>query len=454
MRRISCQKLARLASGTATANAFVSSIAVDSRQVERGSLFIALQGEMVNGHDYVTDAFERGASAAMVAKSHLARLRGRLGKEERPLIVVDDPRTALWQMAKGYVEEHKNIVKIGITGSCGKTTTKEMLASILSEMGPTAKTPGNFNSDIGLPISLFEIDKESEYGVFEMGIDRVGEMDRHLSLWKPEIALITNIGLSHIGKLGTTDVIAKEKSKIFSPSLERAYMVENSPYISRISEWRGHSINQYGLSSTKGVGQIISLGLQGWLIEVGPEQAHLKAVGKHNLINALGAISVAQDLGGNPAQICAGLENFTPVEGRSKVVNGSVTVIEDWYNSSVDSTTSILDYMVSLPWQGRKLAVLGSMKELGDMSEEAHLHIAHKLLAAKFDDVFLFGKEMSSAWSEIKRLGGKDHFFYTNDWEALQKKMLEGTSRGDLVLLKGSRSMAMERLVPALTSIA
>ena len=452
MRRISCQKLARLASGSATANAFITSIVVDSRLAERGSLFIALAGERVDGHDYVVDAFERGASAAMVAKSHFNRVRGRLF-EERPLIVVDDPLTALWQMARLYVEEHKNIVKIGITGSCGKTTTKEMLASILSQLGKTAKTPGNFNSSIGLPISLFEIDSESEYGVFEMGIDQVGEMDRLLSIWEPEIALITNIGLSHIGKLGTTQVTAKEKSKIFSPNLERAYMVENSPYASQISRWRQHPINQFGINSTKGVGQIISLGLQGWLIEIGKEQAHLKAVGQHNLINALGAIKVAQDLGADSSQICAGLEEFTPVEGRSKVKNGSVTVIEDWYNSSVDSTSSILDYMVNLPWQGRKLAVLGSMKELGNLSEEAHLQIAQKLVAANLDDVYLFGKEMSSAWSEIRRLGGKERFFYTNDWETLQKKMLEGTRGGDLVLVKGSRSMAMERLVPALTSI-
>ncbi len=286
-----------------------------------------------------------------------------------------------------------------------------------------------------------------------MGIDQVGEMDRLLSIWEPEIALITNIGLSHIGKLGTTQVTAKEKSKIFSPNLERAYMVENSPYASQISRWRQHPINQFGINSTKGVGQIISLGLQGWLIEIGKEQAHLKAVGQHNLINALGAIKVAQDLGADSSQICAGLEEFTPVEGRSKVKNGSVTVIEDWYNSSVDSTSSILDYMVNLPWQGRKLAVLGSMKELGNLSEEAHLQIAQKLVAANLDDVYLFGKEMSSAWSEIRRLGGKERFFYTNDWETLQKKMLEGTRGGDLVLVKGSRSMAMERLVPALTSI-
>ncbi|MFA5468234.1 MAG: UDP-N-acetylmuramoyl-tripeptide--D-alanyl-D-alanine ligase [Sphaerochaetaceae bacterium] len=454
MRRISCQKLARYAGAVATGNPFVSSIVVDSRLTERGSLFVALSGEKANGHDYVGEAFAKGASAALIAQKHLNSVKAQLNGADKPLIIAEEPRQALWKMAKGHVDEHPQVIKIGVTGSCGKTTIKEMLSSILSEMGKIAKTPGNFNSAIGLPISLFELDKECEYGVFEMGIDHVGEMEHLLELWQPQVAVISNIGLSHIGQLGSTQVIAKEKSKIFSPAIKKAYMAEHSPYIDPISRWRGVKVEPYGLSSTRGIKQVVSLGVQGWLIDIEGHQAHLKAIGKHNLLNALAVITMARDLGADKNQICAGLENFMPVEGRSKIVPGAVTIIEDWYNSSVDSTTTILDYMASLPWSGRKVAVLGSMKELGEMSAEAHQQIAHKLMSANLDDVFLFGKEMSSAWSEIRRLGGKEHVYYTEDWEVLYKKMLKQTLKGDLVLVKGSRAMAMERLVPALSSIA
>lgn len=457
MQIMECAKIAQLANGTIIGQRpypSISSITIDSRQVEPGALFVALAGQAQDGHDFILEAFGQGATAALVASRHAHRIKARLGDQPKILIVVDDPLKALQRMAAAYVQMHNGIKKIGITGSCGKTTTKEMLASILSLVGKTAKTPGNMNSEIGLPISMFEIQNDTEFGIFEMGVDHVGEMDRMLNIWRPEVALITNIGLSHVGKMGSTQVIAKEKSKVFHPDVEEAFMIENSAWTPYIQKVRNIEARAYGMVGTKGLGRIVSLGLHGWQISYNGLLIHLHAVGKHNLMDAIAAISVAQVMGATTSQIADGLEQFSAVPGRSRIINGSVTVIEDWYNSSVDSTNTILDYMATLPWQGRKLAVLGSMKELGVATEDAHVHVAHKLLAANLDDVYLYGKEMEKAWMEMRKMGFTKNVFFTDDYDELQKRMITDTHKGDLILLKGSRAMAMERLIPVLTSIA
>jgi UDP-N-acetylmuramoyl-tripeptide--D-alanyl-D-alanine ligase len=457
MKQISCTKLAAMAGGTLLGKSQgvgITSITIDSRSAKPGALFIALPGALQDGHDFVCNAFEHGASCAMIATKHAHRIKAKTEELRRPLIVVDDPLKALQLMAQRHVESHASVKRVGVTGSCGKTTTKEMIASILSQLGKTAKTPGNLNSEIGLPISLFEIDSDTQYGVFEMGVDHVGEMDRMLDLWSPEAAVITNIGISHVGKMGSVQVIAKEKSKLFHPSISAPFIAEHSTWAPYIGKIRGVDPIPFGLSSTRGIQNVEFLGLQGWKITYQDTPIYLRAVGRHNLMNALAAISVAQVFHARPEDIAEGFERFISIPGRSRIIDGPVTVIEDYYNSSVDSTATILDYMGSLPWDGRKRAVLGSMKELGFSSELAHQQVAHKLLSCGIEDIYLYGKEMESAWKEIRSLGAHAHVFFTDDYDALQKKMLEETRKGDLVLVKGSRAMAMERLVPAISSIA
>jgi UDP-N-acetylmuramoyl-tripeptide--D-alanyl-D-alanine ligase len=301
---------------------------------------------------------------------------------------------------------------------------------------------------------VFEIDSDTDFGVFEMGVDHVGEMDRMLDIWKPQAAVITNIGISHIGKMGSVQVIAKEKSKLFHPDIHAPFLAEHSAWIHYIEKIRNVRPLPFGKLSTEGIQHIESLGLEGYRILYRNIPIHLRAVGNHNLMNALAAISVAQSLHARPEDIAEGFERFVSVPGRSRIIEGPVTVIADYYNSSVDSTSTILDYMGSLPCDGRKRAVLGAMKELGSVTESAHQMVARKLISSRIDDMYLYGKEMESAWQECKRLGIDRSVFYTDDYEALQRRMLEDTKKGDLVLIKGSRSMTMERLVPAITSIA
>ena len=457
MKPIAAAQLAHMAKGTwygPPRPVMVSSITIDSRIAKAGSLFVALSGETQDGHDHVIDAFHAGASCALIDAKHAHRIKVAMGDLNRSLIVVDDPLRALQKMAQVHVAAHTQVQRVGVSGSCGKTTTKEMIASVLSTMGKTAKTPGNFNSEIGLPISVFEIEEDTAFGVFEMGVDHVGEMDRMLEIWKPQAAVITNIGISHIGKMGSVQVIAKEKSKLFHPDIQSPFLAEHSAWMRYIEKFRKVTPLPFGRLSTEGIQHIESLGLEGYRILYCNTPIHLRAVGNHNLMNALAAISVAQSFGARPEEIAEGFERFVSAPGRSRVIEGPVTVIADYYNSSVDSTATILDYMGSLPCTGRKRAVLGSMKELGSVTEAAHQLVARKLIASKIDDMYLYGKEMESAWLECRRLGIDRSVFYTDDYEALQRRMIEDTKKGDLVLIKGSRSMTMERLVPAITSIA
>ncbi|MDD2406912.1 MAG: UDP-N-acetylmuramoyl-tripeptide--D-alanyl-D-alanine ligase [Sphaerochaetaceae bacterium] len=435
-------------------NLNITSVVVDSRKASRGSLFVALPGSRVDGASFIEDAYKHNAVGAMVRKDMVSSIRASISKVNVPLIVVDNPLLALQQLASAHVSKFNNIVKIGVTGSCGKTTTKEMLYEILSTVGNTAKTPGNQNSDIGLPLSLFGITGESRFGVFEMGVDHVGEMDTMLGIYRPDIGILTNIGYSHLGKMGSMRAIVHEKSKMFHESIEKGFVSEQNAFKPYIEKTRNIELDAFGRESTSGIHSITSQGMDGWLIAYKGLEIHLHAVGQHNLMNALGAIGVAQSLHIEPEAIKSGLEHFMPVGGRSRIIDGAITIIEDCYNASPDSTNSILDYMGSIPWNGSKRVVLGSMKELGQVSSKAHIELGRKILTLQPESVSLYGKETISTYDMLIQHGFDKPLFHTEDYDDLQQRVLTESRRGDLVLVKGSRSMAMEKLVPAIQSIA
>ncbi|MHC1693230.1 MAG: UDP-N-acetylmuramoyl-tripeptide--D-alanyl-D-alanine ligase [Sphaerochaetaceae bacterium] len=432
----------------------ISSVVIDSRLACSGALFVALPGEKADGHDYVKDVLAKGAVAAMVSTEQSMRMRALVSGSGLALIVVDNPLRGLQKFAAAHVARFPHVKKVGITGSCGKTTTKEMVASILACMGNTVKTPGNYNSEIGLALSVFQIDKDTGFGVFEMGVDHVGEMDHMLGIWKPDAGILTNIGISHLGKMGSMQSIAHEKSKLFHPGISSGFISENCAWGPYISQLRDIKLLPYGLNSTDGIQSLRPVELQGWQIGYQDQTINLHSVGKHNLMDALAAISLARSFGASGELIKEGLENFQPTAGRSRILDGDVTIIEDCYNASVDSTDGILDYLGSLSWKGEKKVILGSMKELGPVSEAAHRSIGQKLLRLQPSSAYFYGKEMESAWKVMKQGGYNRHLFFTEDFEELEKHVVHETHRGDLVLLKGSRAMAMERLVPTIKSIA
>jgi UDP-N-acetylmuramoyl-tripeptide--D-alanyl-D-alanine ligase len=453
MRAMTLNKINNIVNGTlitTKTHTKISSVSIDSRNIEKGALFVALEGVNNDGHNFVEQAFLNGAAAALIKKEKRSFVDK---KSEYNLIAVEEPLKALQLLAKAYVESLSDITKIGITGSTGKTTTKEMIASILSTMGKTVKTPGNYNSEIGLPLSLMNLDEKTEYGVFEMGVDRVGEMKNMVDMWKADIGLITNIGNSHIGKMGSLFEIAKEKSNLFHNEIEKAFIGENSRYIPFIEKQRDIKLTKFGYFSTNNISSIKNNGLKGWSFKYKNLPINLNAVGNHNLINAFGSIAIASYLGAEAEQIKLGLENYKVMAGRSNVVSNDVTVIEDWYNSSLDSTNTIVDYVGSLTWKGDKIAILGSMKELGNYCSDAHKKVAHILLKGNLDKIYLYGEEIKKTYDELFSVGYGKNLFYTNSFDSLADKVAQTTKRGDLVLLKGSRSMAMEQLVPILEAI-
>jgi len=431
----------------------ITNITIDSRKTDSHSLFVALKGANSDGHDYIRDAVRRGTPLVLASVARKREVESYVSGSHTQVIYVEEPLKALQMMAKKHIENNHQLTKIGITGSTGKTTTKEILGSILSQVAPTAITPGNFNSEIGLPISAFTIDDRSQYSVLEMGIDHVGEMDTMVDIYSPHISLITNIGYSHVGKLGSMKTIAKEKGKIFHQDVHTALMEESSSYLSFIEQNQEVPILPFGPHSTSLVSRIKSLGLDGWHFYYNGKPVHLSGVGRHTLIDALGAIKVAQLLQVDDQAIIDGLESFQPLAGHSSVRQGSVTIIEDWYNSSPDSTSTILDCLSNVSCEGNKRAVLGSMKEMGSYTHRAHSYVSKQLKKSSIENIYLFGKEMYTTYKELKPYRSSRELFMTDDYHQLQNRMMEDTKRGDLVLLKGSRAMEIERLVPMISTI-
>jgi len=337
---------------------------------------------------------------------------------------------------------------VGITGSSGKTTTKECLGCILSQRFKTAINPGNLNSEIGLPQALFSIRPEHEIGVFEMGVNHVGEMDDLVQVWEPSYALITNIGTAHVGIFGSRRTIAEEKKKIFScvPSTGRAFVWEDDEYLKFLGKGLSVKLEFFGPRTLAGYESSRDAGLDGWVIQYRGTEIAFPLTGSHNLLDSLAAIAMADALGCDSADIKAGLESVKPLFGRSEIIKGAVTIIQDCYNSNPDSVSRSLDFCDSVLWKGRRVYVLGSMKELGPESESAHRALGRRAGASRAGALLFFGEETAYAAEEAKAVGFRGALVQTDNFDALAKEAVKMLRDGDLWLLKGSRGMELERL--------
>jgi len=431
----------------------ICSVSIDSRNISKGSLFVPLKGERSDGHDFINTVFENGAAASLVSKEY-SKITD-LVSLNRPVIIVHDTFNALHALAVSHLKKMKNLTKIGITGSNGKTTTKEIIGSILSACKNTVINEGNRNSEIGVPLSVFRVRAEHEYAVFEMGMDHKGEMDRIAELVKPSYAIITNIGIAHIEQLGSKNEIAKEKKKIFKyfDGEQSGFIYETEEYYDFLKEQVKGDILPYGFNSTKGYTGYVDLGLLGTTIYWEGLQIQFPLFGIHNLKNALGAVSLAVKLGIEPQYIKEGLENVKPLFGRSEIIKGPVTIIRDCYNSNPDSALTVLDFFNKIIWErGRKVVILGSMLELGMESETEHKKVLDFAVKQDIDLVLLFGKEMKTAFKSDYNNDFKN-IFWTEDFDAMQKIVKENIKQGDIVLLKGSRGMELERFVKPIQEI-
>jgi UDP-N-acetylmuramoyl-tripeptide--D-alanyl-D-alanine ligase len=434
-----------------------SSVCVDSRKAGPGSLFVALAGSVQDGHRYVEAAFKAGASGALVEQAKVND-RG-LDLEEtakrygRTLVAVEDSLRALQDAAMVYLEGFPSLVTIGITGSSGKTTTKSIAAAIVAGERETVMNPLNLNSETGLPLAVFETRGRHQVGIFEMGMNRSREIAELARVLKPHIALITNIGLSHIGKIGSIEGIALEKKQIFLYQREsdRALIPSDCRFRDLLARDIGGTPRFYG-PRLEGLGPVRDLGLLGSEIVWAGEPVRFRLPGKHNLANAVAAIAIARELGIGDAAIRRGLESVGPLFGRSQVLSGDMTVIRDCYNANPESTAAAIDFCDGLAHPGRKVYVLGSMLELGEASAAAHRDLALALARSAADMVFLYGGELDEAAAVLAEDGGgkPDRFFHTNDMDELSSALGRYVKPGDLVLVKGSRGCELERLDPVL----
>ncbi len=443
---------------------FFSSVVTDSRDVTTGALFVPLIGEHLDGHRFIVPAAENGACVIFIDQESCDCLetvaREIREQYEVTFIVVRNTLYALQALASAYVRKFPSLVKIGITGSSGKTTTKELTAAVLSRKYPVVMNEGNLNSETGLPLSVFKIRPEHRIGVFELGMNRKGEIAELASVLCPDIAVITNIGSAHIGILGSRDAIAYEKKQIFSQftGSQTAFIPAGDDYNEFLAENVPGKVIRYD-SSMSGISGIVPAGLAGTDFMLGDLPVRLPLPGTGNLHDASAAIAVAEFLQIPYEDIKAGIESVKPMFGRSQIVSGDVTVIQDCYNANPDSMEQALDFVrcLELAPDQKKILVLGDMLELGSSAGEAHSKIFAKAVSADASCIICIGSEMNRAAGT-----GKTHIPYNiniycfNDADdaavgQVAAVLKTETAPGDVVLLKGSRGMRLERLTPFIT---
>ena len=423
----------------------VSGACVDSRLARPGCLFVALKGERTDGHRFVDDAVQRGSVAALIAASELKAVRRSLYGSAL-LIPVADPLRDLHAIAREWRTRFPGLKRIGITGSNGKTTTKEMLASILGSAGATVYSHGNYNSDIGLPLEVLRIRDFHAFGVFELGMNRPGEIGELAELVEPEIAVITNVGSAHIGMVGSRRAIAEEKKQITSrfTGSQTAVLPASGEFARFLAtEIRGKVI-RYGRSSA-GVQRVEQRGLEGSTLYLKEGEVHLRLAGDHMVANALAALTVARLLDVPFEAIRNGIESIGPMFGRTEVIEGRVTILQDCYNANPESMATALELLERTAASGRRIAILGAMKELGAESEHSHRALVQRALSTNLDELWLYGDEFAAA--EPPTSDSPVRLFHDHEWGEVVRFSRE-IRDGDTVLIKGSRSMELERLTP------
>lgn len=444
----------------------IRSVFADSRKAKEGSLFVALPGEFADGHDYIVAALRQGVSCVLADAGRKEKVladiaAAGLGLGGACLVFADSPLAGLQALAREHRRRMKGLLRIGVTGSSGKTTTKECIAAALAPAypeGALAMNEGNLNSDIGLALSMFSLTPAHKVGVFEMGMNRVGEMDELAAIYEPDIGVITNIGVAHIGLIGSREGIAAEKKKIFSRFMgaQRGFVWDGDAFKDFLKLGVRGKVSEFGLSSTVGLEGVESRGLEGWKITWKGQACAFPLPGRHNLLNALAALSVAADLGVDPALAAGGLASVKPLFGRSEIFSGAVSLVRDCYNANPDSVAAAIDFCDSVEWAGRKVYVLGSMRELGSSSAEEHAAMGRRAASSSADAVFFFGDETEASLEAALAVKASDpagagmSLFHTSDLKALVDAVLGYLREGDLVLAKASRGLALERFTDAL----
>lgn len=445
MEKLSLKKIAEVIGAEYEGDLSIDTICTDTRKISKGCLFIAFEGEKFDAHTFVGEAEKLGAAAVVCHKKVDCNI---------PVLYVKNTRTAFLDIA-GYYRSLFDIRLVGITGSVGKTTTKEFVALAMGAGYKTLKTEGNFNNDIGMPTTLLRLDSSYEAAVIEMGMNHFGEIHNLTLRSKPTMAIITNIGVSHIEYLGSRDGILKAKLEILDgmesgaplllnlndDKLATAKIEGRKVYYFAIenekADFNAHSIAESEMSTS------FKLTYNSREFDI-----TIPTVGKHNVLNAAAAFAagVLNDI--EPEKVCTALGEYVPSGMRQKIVKLSdFTVIEDCYNASPDSMKASIGTLKSLEAK-KRIAVLGDMLELGDYSEKMHREIGKFCADNGIDVLFGFG-EVSRFYTEEASKGGVKAKAFT-DREELLENILEELKSGTAILFKGSHAMRLDKTIQSL----
>ena len=434
----------------------VTGISIDTRTIQPGDLFVPFRGEAVNGHKFVEQAFEKGAAASLWLADEPNP------PKDRPLIFVDDAEVALQQMAIAYRSEHKATF-IGITGSNGKTSTKDILAGTLSPYFKVQKTIGNFNNQLGLPITILQLDEDTEISVLEMGMSGFGEIEFLTRIARPHLAVITNIGEAHMQELGSRAGIAQAKYEITKGLLEEGVLFfdGDEPLLRDLvaqdldTETMSFGFTQHNtlvashIETTETGSRFTVSGLMEGTFEI-------SVLGEHQVKNALSGILISKALRLTDEQIRTSLKQVTLTDMRMQLVpmeNGPL-FINDAYNAAPTSMRAAIQFVEKTTMRPEKWLVLGDMLELGEDEKGLHEQMAAEIDAEKIARVCLYGPRMKWLYDKLKPVFGEQRLIYTEtDYEPIIEQIRHDADDQTLILLKGSRGMKLENIIKGIEQV-
>ena len=430
----------------------ISAVSIDSRKIEEDALFIPLVGENADGHNYIDKAFENGAVATLTQKQIEC-------DESKAVILVENCALALGKIASYYKKKFK-IKTVAVTGSVGKTTTKDMLSAVMNMQFATLKTEGNFNNELGLPLTLLRLNDAHEAAVLEMGMSAFGEIRYLADIARPNVGIITNIGMSHIENLGSQEGIFKAKTEMCEFFDKDSLLIVNGDdeYLKKAKEFKGFSVVTYGIENDcdfkayniedKGI-----LGSEFDCMMYGREyRISVKTPGDHNIYNALAAIACGVHYSISPTRIIDGIENFSLTKMRMAVENiGSLTVINDCYNSSPDSVNAALRVLSTQ--ETRRVAILGDILEMGDFAKDAHTKIGEQVFENGIDILMTAGENAKYIANGAKMAGlAEENIICFDTTEELAQNVMNYVNENDSILIKASRGMHFEQVFEKITN--